>query len=282
MFGNMRQKRRSTQSKSERNQSVDHFTRAAALAAHETSATVGPKFYAARDRVQPAAVKARGAATSSWDSALATLTPLVAAAAENVKQTSKQSATATKQSAKAAKASAEASKASAKAKKAAKSDKVSEKKVRQTAKFLEKRANKAVGRKQSSGRGGKFLGLALVGAAVGAGAAFVLRKRKTAQWDEYDPSAPITSTDQIGGADDAAFEPDATVTTATTGSTTTTTTTPSAGAVAAADPALGGTTTTDLGADSDPSLTTGEVKDQTSSELHSPNVARMASGQNKE
>ena len=280
MFGNMRQKRRSTQMKSELNQSVDHFKRAAALAAQETSATVGPKFYAARDRVQPAAVKARGAATSSWDSALATLTPLVAAAAENVKQTSKQSATATKQSAKAAKASAEASKASAKAKKAAKSDKVSEKKVRQTAKFLEKRANKAVGRKQSSGRGGKFLGLALVGAAVGAGAAFVLRKRKTAQWDEYDPSAPITSTTQIGGADDATFEPDYTATSTTT-TTATTTTTPAAGAVAAADPALG-SETTDPTVGDDATLITGDVKDQTSSELHSPNVARMASGQNKD
>src|SRR3712207_1038793 len=205
----MRQKRRSTQMKSELNQSVDHFKRAAALAAQETSATVGPKFYAARDRVQPAAVKAKGAATSGWDSALSTLTPLIAAAAENVKQTSKQSAKATKESAKAtkesakaSKASAEATKASAKAKKAAKIDKASAKDVGRTAKMLEKRANKAVGRKQSSGRGGKLMGLALVGAAVGAGAAFVLRKRRAAQWDEYEPSAPITSTQQGAGADD--------------------------------------------------------------------------------
>ena len=290
MFGNMRQKRRSTQMKSELNQSVDHFKRAAALAAQETSATVGPKFYAARDRVQPAAVKAKGAATSSWDSALATLTPLIAAAAENVKQTSKQSATATKESAKAAKASAQATKASAKAKKAAKSDKVSQKQVKQTAKFLEKRANKAVGRKQSSGRGGKLAGLALVGAVVGAGAAFVLRKRQAAQWDEYDPGAPITSTPQVG-ADDSAFEPTESV------SYSTTTTTTPAGAVAAADPALSdetttGSTSTDstLATDSvtdstlatDPALTTGDVTDQTSSPQHSPTVARLASGHNKD
>lgn len=302
MFGNMRQKRRSTQMKSELNQSVDHFKRAAALAAQETSATVGPKFYAARDRVQPAAVKARGAATSSWDSALATLTPLIAAAAENVKQTSKQSATATKESAKAAKASAQATKASAKAKKAAKSDKVSQKQVKQTAKFLEKRANKAVGRKQSSGRGGKLAGLALVGAVVGAGAAFVLRKRQAAQWDEYDPSAPITTTPQVS-VEDSAFEPTQSV------SYSSTTTATSAGAVAAADPALsdetttGSTSVTDstlatdstLGTDStrgsstlgdatldDTALTTGEVTDQTSSPQHSPTVARLASGHNKD
>ena len=275
MFGTMRQKRRSTQMKSELNQSVDHFKRAAALAAQETSATVGPKFYAARDRVQPAAVKARGAATSGWDSALATLTPLIAAAAENVRQTSKQSAEATKESAKATKASAAATKASAKAKKAAKVDKASAKDVKKTAKLLEKRANKAVGRKQSSGRGGKLMGLALVGAAVGAAGAFVLRKRRAAQWDEYDPSAPITSTQQAGGADDAAFEPITSTTT------TTTTTTPAAGAVAAADPALS-EETTDLTVDADPTLTTGEVTDQTSSAQHSPTVAKLASGQNKD
>lgn len=290
MFGNMRQKRRSTQMKSELNQSVDHFKRAAALAAQETSATVGPRYYAARDRVQPAAVKARGAATSSWDNALATLTPLIAAATENVRQSSKQSATATRESAKAAKASAQATKASAKAKKAAKSDKVSEKKVKQTAKFLEKRANKAVGRKRSSGRGGKLAGLALIGAVVGAGAAFVMRKRQAAQWDEYDPSAPITSAPQVG-AEDSAFEPAESVSYSTT-----TTTTPSTGAVAAADPALadettdstlatdstrGDSTLGDSTLDSDP-VVKSDVPDQTSSTQHSPTVARLASGHNKD
>jgi hypothetical protein len=269
--------------KSELNQSVDHFKRAAALAAQETSATVGPRFTAARDRVQPAAEKARGAATSSWDSALATLTPLLAAAAENVKQTGKDSATATKESAKATKESAKAAKASAKATrasaraKAAKGNKASSSDVKKTAKLLEKRANKAVGRKQSSGRGGKLVGLAFVGAVLGAGAAFVLRKRKAAQWDEYDPSAPITSAQQGGGADDAAFEPDYSATT-----TTTTTTATTAGAVTAADPALSGETTDLDIVDVDSPITTGDVKDQTASEQHSPTVARLASGQNKE
>jgi len=249
VFATMRRKRRSTQMKNELGQSVDHLKRAAALAAQETSATVGPRFYAARDRVQPAAVKAKGAATGSWESALATLTPLIAAATQNVKQSGKESAKAGKRSAKANKKDAQ-----------------------KTAKLIEKRAEKAASRRQSSGRGGKLAGLALVGAAVGAGAAFMLRRRKATQWDEYDPSTPIAST-QAGGAD-AAFEPDYPATT------TTTTTTPVAGAVATADPALADETS-EL-PDVDPTLTTGEVTDQTSSAQHSPTVARLASGQNKD
>jgi len=265
VFGNMRQKRRSTQMKSELGQSVDHFKRAAALAAQETSATVGPKFYAARDRVQPAAVKARGAATGSWESTLAALAPLIAAATENVKQSGKEAAKETKKSAKADR-------------------KNTQKSARKAAKLLEKRANKAVDRKQSGGRGGKLVGLALVGAAVGAGAAFMARRRKAAQWDEYDPSAPITSTQQVG-ADDAAFEPSDPVgltagTTTTTPSTTKTT--PTTGAVAAADPALAGETT-DVTTDATLAVdAAGDVTDQTSSPQHSPTVARMASGHNKD
>ena len=187
MFATMRRKRRSTKMKNELGQSVDHFKRAAALAAQETSATVGPRVTAARDYVQPAASKAKDAASSSWDSALATLTPLVTAATDNVRQTSKTS------------------------KKAVKANK---KQAQKNAKKLEKRANKALGRKQSSGKAGKLVGFALLGTAAGIGAAAVIRRRQAAQWDEYEPSAPIASSAPVGGADDAAFEPsDSTVTT---------------------------------------------------------------------
>ena len=130
MFATMRRKRRSTRMKNELGQSVDHFKRAASLAAQETSATVGPKINAARDRVQPAAVKAKDAASSSWDSALATLTPLVAAATDNVRQT-----------------------------RARRRSRPTRRTAKKNAKKLEKRANKALGRKQSSGRTGKLVGL---------------------------------------------------------------------------------------------------------------------------
>ncbi|MEU4242958.1 hypothetical protein [Actinoplanes sp. NPDC026619] len=173
MFATMRRKRRSRQMKTELGQSVDHFKRAATLAAQETSATVGPTLAAAVDRVQPAAAKAKDKASSGWDSAVATITPLVAAASDNVRQAGKVS--------------------KRQAKKSAKQNK-------RNAQKLQKRANKAIGRKQGH-RGSRLLGFALLGTAVGVGAAYVAKRRKAAQWDEYDPAA------QVGGADDAAFEP---------------------------------------------------------------------------
>jgi hypothetical protein len=178
VFATMRRKRRSTMMKQELGQSVDHFKRAASLAAQETSATVGPKINAAKDRVQPVAVKAKDTASSGWDTALATLTPLVAAAGDNLRQTGKKTAKVSRRTAKANK---------------------------KNAKKLEKRANKVLGRKQTGRRTGKLFGLAVAGAAVGAGAAYVVRKRKSQRWDEYDPS-PIASAPKAG-ADDAAFEP---------------------------------------------------------------------------
>jgi hypothetical protein len=180
VFATMRRKSRNRRMKNEFGQSMDHFKRAASLAAQETGATVGPKLNAAKDRVQPAATKAKGAATSGWDSAVATLTPLVTAATEQVRQTG---------------------------------GKVSRKQARQTAKDnkksarkLEKRANKALGRKAGRSKS-KLFGYALLGTAVGVSAAYFTRRRKAAQWDEYDPAAPISTAP--GGADDAAFEPDA-------------------------------------------------------------------------
>lgn len=179
MFATMRRRSRGRRMKNELGQSVDHFKRAATLAAQETSATVGPKLNAAVDRVQPAAAKAKDAASSGWDSAVATITPLVVAATENARQTGKVSK-----------------------RKARKTAQENQKKARK----LQKRANAAIGRKQRRGRGSKFLGFALIGTAIGVGAAYATRRRKAAQWDEYEPAAPIGSA-PVSGADDAAFEP---------------------------------------------------------------------------
>lgn len=179
MFATMRRKSRNRQMKNEFGQSVDHFKRAASLAAQETSATVGPKLNAAKDRVQPAATKAKGAASSGWDSAVATLTPLVTAASEQVRQTG-------------AKVSRKQSRETAEANK-------------KNARKLEKQANKALARKSGRSKS-RLFGYALLGTAVGVGAAYVAKRRKAAQWDEYDPAAPISSSQ--AGADDAAFEPD--------------------------------------------------------------------------
>ena len=180
MFATMRRKSRSTRMKNELGQSVDHFKRAASLAAQETSATVGPTLNAAVDRVQPAATKAKDAASSGWGSAVATITPLVAAAGDNVRQAGQVS--------------------KRKAKKSAKENK-------KAAGKLQKRVNQAVGRKPKR-RGSKLVGFALLGTAVGIGAAYAAKRRRAAQWDEYDPAAPIATTTPVAGADDAAFEPD--------------------------------------------------------------------------
>lgn len=179
MFATMRRKSRNRRMKNEFGQSVDHFKRAASLAAQETSATVGPTLAAAVERVQPAAARAKGAASSGWDSAVATLSPLVTAATENVRHAGKVS----KKS----------------ARKAAKQNS-------KQAKKLQKRANAALGRDTGRRRGSRLLGLALLGTAVGVGAAYVAKRRRAAQWDEYDPATPLNS-DKVGGADDAAFEP---------------------------------------------------------------------------
>jgi hypothetical protein len=242
VLATMRRKRRSTTMKNELGQSADHFKRAATIAAKETGATVGPKFYAARDRVQPAAIRAKGAASNGWDSALATITPLVAAATETVRQAGKESAVVSKKQAKA---------------------------NRKNARRLEKRAGKVMNRKRSGRRGSRLVGLALLGAAVGAGAAFVMRRRQAAQWDEYDPSEPIAAAPV--GADDAAFEPADTATTVS-----------DTAPVVTSDATTTDATTTDA-ATSDSAtreVVTGDTGDQTSSPQHSPKVARMASGQN--
>ncbi len=231
MFATMRRKNRSAKMKSELGQSVDHFKRAASIAAQETSATVGPKFYAARDRVQPTAVKAKDAASSSWDSALATLTPLVTAATEKAQQVSRNTAKVSKKDAKA-----------------------SRKNARKNAKKLEKRANKTLGRKQQSRSGAKLGGLLLAGAAVGAAGAYLVRKRRQQQWDEYDPT-PATSTTRVAGAEEAAFEP-----------------ADRSGASGVVTPTEETTPVIEVNTD---------TADQTSSAQHSPKVARLASGQNK-
>lgn len=179
MFATMRRKSRGKRMKNELGLSVDHFKRAASLAAQETSATVGPKINAAVDRVQPAAAKAKDAASSGWDSALATLTPLVTAATDNVRQAGKVS--------------------KRQARKAAKEN-------QKNARKLQKRADKAINRKQRKRRGSKLMGLALIGTAVGVGAAYAAKRRQAAQWDEYEPAAPIGAA-QVTAAEDAAFEP---------------------------------------------------------------------------
>jgi hypothetical protein len=252
VFAMMRRKRRSEMMKDELGQSVDHLKRAATLAAQGTSATVGPKFSSARDRVQPVAGMAKGAASSSWGSTVATLTPLVTAASGSLLQAGKVSSKQAEEN----KKQAEANKKQAEA---------NNKSAKKNAKKLQRSADRAVGRKQTGRKTSKLVGYALVGTALGAGAAFVLRRRKTGQWAEYAPTEPATSAPPAGGADDAAFEP----------------VTEPMGAsetviAVAADPIEPAV------APEPDAMVTGDTADQTTSTQHSPTVARMASGKNKD
>jgi LPXTG-motif cell wall-anchored protein len=253
VFATMRRKNRSAKMKSELGQSVDHFKRAASLAAQETSATVGPRFYAARDRVQPTASKAKDAASSSWGSAVATLTPLVTAATEKAQQVSKSTAQTSKKDVKAGK---------------------------KNAKKLQKRADKTLGRKQKSRTGSKLGGLLLAGAAVGAAGAFVLRKRRQEQWDEYDPSPATT---RLTGSDEATAKP-ADLSGPSGFVTPKGETGPVLGAVGS-DPAAGavGVDPTVGAGTPEPAieLVDADPVDQTQSAQHSPKVARLASGGQK-
>ncbi len=214
MFATSRKKRRSAMMKQELGQSVDHFKRAATIAAQQTSATVGPRINAAKDRVQPiaeqAAGKAKDTASSGWGTAVATLTPLVAAATDNVRAATDNVRSAADNVRSVADNARSVGKQTTKtSKKAAKANR---KKAQKTADKLQKRTNQALDRKQGGRKASRLVGLALVGAAVGAVAAYVVRQRKAAQWDEYEPSRPIGST-TTAGADDAAFEPADSITT---------------------------------------------------------------------
>ncbi|HWS38199.1 MAG TPA: hypothetical protein VN408_36365 [Actinoplanes sp.] len=167
MFATIRRRNRKARMRNELGQSVEHFKKAATIAANETSSTVTPRINAARDRVQPAASAARDAASQSWDSALAALTT----ASESVRQAGKTTKKVTR-----------------------KQLKVQEKQARK----LQRKAEKATGR--NKGRGSRLAGYALLGTAIGIGAAYVARRRREAQWEEYEPTTRTS-------ADDAAFEP---------------------------------------------------------------------------
>ncbi|HET9516630.1 MAG TPA: hypothetical protein VFO77_02765 [Actinoplanes sp.] len=163
----MRRKSRGQLVRQELRQSAEHFKQAATHAARGTGATVGPKLDAARERIRPATGRVADAASSSWGSTIAVLTPLTTAATDSARQAGK------------------------KGRKAR--DKNMKKMQKQSAK-LQRRSDKAIRRSGKSGRG-RMAKLLIAGTAIGAGAAFVMRRRQGQQWDEYDPSRPMGATD---------------------------------------------------------------------------------------
>jgi hypothetical protein len=247
VFSIVRRKSRSQLVRQELGQSVEHFKQAANHAAQGTGATVGPKFYAARDRVQPAAGRVKDVAATGWGSAVATVSPLATVATSNLR-----------------KADAETRKNAAK--KQAKLQKATIKAVGRTNKAAGKAKAKA--KSKDTKKKSKLTSLLLAGAAIGAAAAYVVRRRNSQQWDEYDPSRPVGSTTETTGtipADEVVFEPAEPAGTAAF-------TTPTPAPVSESGTVSGTSTLPVVGK---------ETEDQTSSALHTPNVARMAGGGSK-
>lgn len=137
----------------------DHMMQAATHAAGGMGSAVGPRMHGMRSMMSPAAGRVRTAASSGWDSTVGTFAPLVAAAREGAR---------------------EATEAALKAQ--AKED---------------KRLKRGEAVKQK--RIGLAVGLLAAGVAVGAAAALVVRRRRRAAWEDYDPSDALESMmDSVG------------------------------------------------------------------------------------
>jgi len=137
----------------------DHMMLAAQHAAGGVGSAMGPRVHNVRSKITPTTDRVRTAASTSWDSTVGTLAPLVAAVREGAR---------------------DATEAALKAR----------------AKEL-KRHHKEEQVKQK--RIGLALGLLAAGVAVGAAAALVIHRRRRTAWEEYDPSDALESMmDSVG------------------------------------------------------------------------------------
>jgi hypothetical protein len=159
-------KSRARLAKEELGESFEHLMQAATHVAGGVGATVGPKVSAAREYVSPATGKVRDTASHGWETTMAALAPLAAAARDGAKDGSR--------------------------------------KARRAARKAKGKGYRAIGKKEnrmSRKRWPMLAGLLAAGAAVGAAGALVRRRRKK-QWQEYDPSRSLEST--AGSAKSAA------------------------------------------------------------------------------
>lgn len=150
MLGMARRKTHSQLVKAELGESFDHFMQAATHAAGGVGATMGPKAADGMTRV-------RETASHGWESTMAALAPLAAAAAEGARE-----------------AGLSTKRAGRKARRAG---------ARKMRAVTPKRESR-----MSRNRWPMLAGLLAAGAAVGAAGALVMRRRKQQQWQEYEPS----------------------------------------------------------------------------------------------
>lgn len=137
--------------RNELGESLDHLARAATHVASGVGAAVGPRAYAARDYLSPAATRVRRTASAGWESAVTRLAPLAVAAAEGARQ-----------------AGSVARKARSK-------------------RVKTMRKKKSMMRR----RWPMLTGLLVAGAVAGAAGAVAMRRRNQHPWEEYDPAATL-------------------------------------------------------------------------------------------
>lgn len=150
MLGMARRKTRSQLVKAELGESFGHFMQAATHAAGGVGATMGPR---AADGVH----RVRESASHGWESTMATLAPLAAAAAEGARE-------------------------------AGRGTKRAGRKARKAGGMKMRAISPKKEPRMSRGRLPMLIGLLAAGAAVGAAGALVMRRRKQQQWQEYEPS----------------------------------------------------------------------------------------------
>jgi hypothetical protein len=172
----------------------DHLRQAATHAAAGVGAAVGPRMESARGYVGPGMSMVRDATQQSWDSAVTAVTPLVAAARTGAatagEKASKKANRASRKATKAGRKATKATKAATKAALAVGATKVG-------AKMIERKSS------PPKKRGRTLVGLLAVGAAVGAVAALLARRRDRAKWAEYESQGLESVRDEAKSALDA-------------------------------------------------------------------------------
>lgn len=176
-----RRARRRELVRAELGEGLDHFMQAATHAAGGVGATVGPRLHAAREAVAPTADRMRDSASQGVTWTMATLAPIAVAAADGARQAGRATRKAKAQNMKTAKRTGLKAMAASKATGRTKAMK---------AKSMGSRLT-ATGRKSSDRRRWPVVvGVLAVGAAIGT---IAVRRRRAAQWEEYDPGQALDS-----------------------------------------------------------------------------------------
>lgn len=181
MLGISRRARRRELVRAELGESLDHFMQAATHAAGGVGATVGPRLHAARDAVAPTADRMRDSASQGVTWTMATLAPLAVAAADGARQAGRATRKAKTKNMKAAKRNGFKAMAATKAAGRAKA-----KKAKSMGSRLTPASRKSSGRR----RWPIVVGVLAAGAAIGT---MAVRRRRAAQWEEYDPGQALDS-----------------------------------------------------------------------------------------